>query len=321
MMHVSLIATVKNEASNIAALLDSMLGQSRPPDEIVINDNWSTDDTAAIVQGYVDAGQPIRLIIGGHNIPSGRNNAIRHAAGPLIASCDAGLVLPPNWLAELIAPLEADEADVASGFYVPAPESLWEFALGATNYPDVSEVDPEQFLPAGQSVAFTKAAWEAAGGYPEWAATCEDLIFDLELTRRGYRFRFVPGAAVRFRPRTTVAGYARQYYSYARGDGIARLWPRRHAMRYAFYLGLFGIALHARRRPWLRLLGLPAMGWHIQAPVRRVWRRSRRMPIVRRVIALLLVPVIRLVGDAAKMVGYPVGIALRLSGRAGPRAG
>lgn len=320
MTPVSLIATVKNEAANIAALLDSMLAQSRPPDEIVLNDNWSSDETPAIVQRYVDAGHPIRLIHGGHNIPSGRNNAIRHATGPLIASCDAGLVLPPNWLADLIAPLEAEDADVASGFYVPAPESLWEFALGATNYPDVAEVDPEQFLPAGQSVAFTKAAWEAAGGYPEWAATCEDLIFDLALKQRGYRFRFVPDAAVHFRPRSTVQGYLRQYYTYARGDGIGRLWPRRHAVRYAFYTGLLSLALLGRKQPWLRLLGLPAVGWHLQAPLRRVWRRSHNMPALPRTVALLLVPVIRLLGDAAKMVGYPAGIVLRLSGRAGPQA-
>lgn len=320
MTPVSLIATVKNEATNIAALLDSMLGQNRLPDEIVINDNWSMDRTPAIVQRYVDAGYPIRLVFGGHNIPSGRNNAIRHASGPLIASCDAGLVLPPHWLAELVAPLEAGEADVASGFYMPAPESLWEFALGATNYPDVAEVDPAQFLPAGQSVAFTKAAWQAVGGYPEWAATCEDLIFDLELKQHGYRFRFVPQAAVQFRPRSTVPGYLRQYYTYARGDGIGHLWPRRHALRYAFYLGLLSLALLGRKRPWLRLLGAPALGWHLQAPLRRVWRRSRDMPAIPRMVALMLVPVIRTLGDAAKMLGYPAGILLRLSGRAGPQA-
>ena len=317
-MRVSLIATVKNEASNIGTLLDSMLRQSRPADEIVINDNGSTDATAAIIQGYVDAGYPIRLVHGGHNIPSGRNNAIRHAAGPLIASCDAGLILPPNWLADLLVPLETGEADVAAGFYVAAPESLWEFALGVTNYPDVAEVDPERFLPAGQSVAFTKAAWEAVGGYPEWAATCEDLLFDLHLKARGYRFRFVPDAAVHFRPRSTVRGYLRQYYTYARGDAIGRLWPRRHALRYAFYAALSGIVLCARRWPSAGLLALPAVTFHVQAPLRRVWRRSRGMPAAQRAAALLLVPVIRLLGDLAKMVGYPVGITLRLSGRAGP---
>jgi len=158
-VNVSLIATVKNEASNIEVLLDSMLRQSRPADEIVINDNGSSDATVAIIERYIGAGHPIRLVHGGSNIPSGRNNAIRHARGPLIASCDAGLTLPPNWLADIVAPLEAGLADVAAGFYTPAPESLWELALGATNYPDVEEVDPLKFLPAGQSVAFTKAAW------------------------------------------------------------------------------------------------------------------------------------------------------------------
>ena len=319
-MKVSLVATVKNEASNIAALLDSMLSQSRLPDEIVVNDNGSGDATAAIVERYIAAGHPIRLVHGGHNIPSGRNNAIRHAVGPLIASCDAGLTLPPDWLAEIVAPLETGVADVAAGFYAAAPESLWELALGAANYPDVEEVDPASFLPAGQSVAFTKVAWEAAGGYPEWADTCEDLLFDLELKRRGYRFAFVPAAAVRFRPRSTVRAYLRQYYTYARGDGVGRLWWRRHAARYLFYSGLAAIGVLGRRRPLAWLLVLPPITLHLQAPLRRVWRRGRDLAPRQRALALLLVPVIRLLGDWAKMVGYPAGVALRLSGRAGPRA-
>ncbi len=319
-MNVSIIATVKNEAGNIAALLDSMLRQSRPADEIVVNDNGSSDATPMIVQRYVDAGHPIRLVRGGHNIPSGRNNAIHHAQGPLIASCDAGLTLPSAWLAALIAPLEQGTADVAAGFYVAAPESLWELALGATNYPDVDEVDPETFLPAGQSVAFTRVAWEAVGGYPEWADTCEDLLFDLALKQRGYRFRFVPEAAVRFRPRSGARAYLWQYYTYARGDGVGRLWPQRHAARYAFYGGLLAVGLLARRSPcaW-QLLPVPVV-LHLRKPLRRAWRHSHSLSPARRAAVLLLVPYIRLLGDLAKMVGYPVGIWLRLSGRAGPAA-
>ena len=319
-MNVSLIATVKNEASNIAALLDSMLAQSRPPDEIVINDNGSADATAAIVEQYIRAGHPIRLVHGGHNIPSGRNNAIRHAYGPLIASCDAGLTLPVDWLRLLVEPLEAETAEVAAGFYIAVPESLWEFALGAANYPDVEEVDPATFLPAGQSIAFTRAAWEAVGGYPKWADTCEDLIFDLELKRRDYRFAFVPAAAVRFRPRSTPGAYLRQYYNYARGDGVGRLWSRRHAARYTFYAGMIAIgwfAGHNRRAAWL---ALPAWALHLRRPIRRTWRRGRDLPLARRVGAVLLVPLIRLLGDCAKMVGYPVGVWLRVTGRAGPAA-
>ncbi|HEY1014186.1 MAG TPA: glycosyltransferase, partial [Herpetosiphonaceae bacterium] len=248
-MAVSLICTVKNEADNIAGLLDSMLAQSRRPDEIVVNDCGSTDATAAIVRGYIERGAPIKLVAGGHNISSGRNNAIAHAAGPLIASTDAGLTLDPRWLERIIAPLERGEADLVAGFYRAAPRSLLELAIGATNYPEPAEVDPARFLAAGQSVAFHKAVWAAAGGYPEWADHCEDLVFDQAAARAGFRSAAALDAVVWFRPRSSLRALFRQYFFYARGDGVADLWPRRHALRYLTYLGLAGLLAAGRRRP------------------------------------------------------------------------
>ncbi len=309
---ISLIATVKNEAGNIANLIDSMLQQTRPPDEIVINDNGSTDDTVAILQRYVDAGHPIRLVHGGFNIPSGRNNAIRHARGVLIASCDAGLTLPPDWLASIIAPLEEGRVDLVGGFFEAEPHSIWELALGVTNYPHANEIDPATFLPAGQSMAFTKAAWQAVGGFPEWAYTCEDLIFALDLKRRGYRFAFEPRAAVKFRPRETVWAYARQYYTYARGDGVADLFPKRHAVRYASYLGLLAMLILRRRWPRAALLLAPGAAYHTYRPYRRLWPQFQTLTLRQRAVALALVPIIRLIGDLAKMAGYPVGVWWRL---------
>src|SRR4051812_46931588 len=142
---VSLICTVRDEADNIAALLDSMLAQTRPADEIVVNDCGSRDDTAAIVERYIAGGHPIRLVCGGHNIPSGRNNAIRQARGPLVACTDAGLTLDSRWLERIVAPLERDEADLVGGYFRPTPRSLFELALGATNYRDADEIDPASF--------------------------------------------------------------------------------------------------------------------------------------------------------------------------------
>jgi glycosyltransferase involved in cell wall biosynthesis len=322
---VSLIATVKNEADNIAALLDSMLAQTRAPDEIVINDNGSSDATVAIIERYIAAGHPIRLVHGGFNIPSGRNNAIRHARGALIASCDAGLTLPPDWLATIVAPLEQRAADVVGGFYQPAPRSVWELALGATNYPDAHEIDPQTFLPAGQSAAFTKGAWASVGGYPEWADTCEDLIFDLALRRQGARFAFAPTAAVQFRPRESARAYFKQYFTYARGDGVARLFGRRHLIRYSSYIALLALLSVARRWRWpfwqLMLALLPGVAYHIYKPYRRLWRRAQDRPWRQRLLAFALVPLQRLIGDVAKMLGYPVGVRRRRSMRRGGQLG
>lgn len=309
---VSLVCTVRDEADNIAELLDSMLAQTHMPDEIVVNDCGSRDATAGIVQRYIAAGHPIRLVQGGHNIPSGRNNAIGHAAGPLIACTDAGLTLDPHWLERIIAPLARGEADVVGGFFRPAPRSLFELVLGATNYRDAAEIDPAHFLPFGQSVAFRKAAWQQAGGYPEWASHCEDLLFDMALQRAGCRFAFAPDALVAFRPRSSLPAFARQYFLYARGDGLANLWPRRHAIRYATYLAAALLLLAARHRPWL--LGLLALGGaaYTRAPLRRLRKRAPTLGGRALAGAVALIPVIRITGDLAKIAGYPAGVLRRM---------
>lgn len=308
---VSLICTVRDEADNIAALLDSMLAQTRPADEIVVNDCGSRDTTAGIVEGYIAAGHAIRLVRGGHNIPSGRNNAIRHAQGALIASTDAGLTLDPRWLERIVAPLEQGVADVVGGFFRPMPRSLFELALGATNYREPHEIDGEHFLPFGQSMAFRKAAWEHVGGYPEWASHCEDLLFDMALKRAGYRFAFAPDALVLFRPRASFWLFARQYFLYARGDGVANLWLGRHIIRYATYIAAASMLAGARRRPWLMgglALGIAA---YTRAPLRRLRTRAPALAPGELATVAALIPAIRLVGDLAKMAGYPVGVLRR----------
>ena len=309
---VSLACTVRDEADNIAALLDSMLNQSRPADEIVVNDCNSCDATAAIVERYIAAGHPIRLVRGGHNIPTGRNNAIRHACGPLIACTDAGLTLDRRWLERIVTPLEQDLADVVGGFFQAAPHSLFELALGATNYRELDEIDPAGFLPFGKSVAFRKNVWEQVGEYPEWASHCEDVLFALALQRLGYRFAFAPDALVYFRPRSSLRAFARQYFLYARGDGVADLWRRRHLVRYVTYISAGALLGVSRRRPWLLgLLGLGAYAYS-RAPLRRLQARAPALRPHERVATAALIPAIRLVGDVAKMAGYPVGVLRRL---------
>ena len=306
-MLISLVCTVKNEADNIARLLDSMLAQTRCADEIVVNDCGSTDNTAALVQDYIARGAAIRLVAGGFNISSGRNSAIAHANGPIIASTDAGLTLDPHWLARIVAPIEADEADLVAGFYQAAPQTALEMAIGATNYPNADEIDPARFLAAGQSVAFRKTVWERVGGYPEWLDHCEDLVFDRAALAAGFRGTAALDAVVHFRPRSSLGALARQYFFYARGDGMANLWPRRHAIRYATYLAAFVIIRLSRRFPALLVLLALGGAAYTRQPYRRLWRTSGEFSLPKRLLLLALPPVVRVVGDCAKMLGYPVG--------------
>ncbi|MCG8351285.1 MAG: glycosyltransferase [Chloroflexales bacterium] len=316
---VSLICTVRDEADNIAALLESMLAQQRLPDEIVVNDCGSRDATAHIVQEYAAREPRIRLVSGGFNISSGRNNAIAAATGPLIACTDAGLTLDPQWLATIIAPLEECRADLVGGFFRPAPQSLFELVLGATNYRHAQEIDPQRFLPFGQSMAFHKDVWAAVGGFPEWASHCEDLVFDLAVERAGYRRTFEPNALVHFRPRSSLHVFARQYFLYARGDGVAGLWLRRHIARYGAYFGAAALLVTLPCWPILRPLAavLFAAGGvaYLGGPYARLWPQLHALPPGEQAKALALVPLIRVVGDGAKMAGYPLGLWRRYFGK------
>ena len=189
-------------------------------------------------------------------------------------------------------------------------------APGATVLPALADVKPEKFLPSSRSVAFRRAAWERVGGYPEWLDYCEDLIFDFKLRELG-PFAFAPQALAHFRPRKSLVAFFRQYYRYARGDGKADLWRVRHAIRYSAYLiavpAIFLLGLWRTPLWWLPLLVGGAIMF--QTPYKRLWPMIQSHGFVDKVKAILWVPIIRVTGDVAKMMGYPVGILWRLQWR------
>jgi glycosyltransferase involved in cell wall biosynthesis len=315
---VALCLTVLNEAGSLADLFASVATQTRPPDEIVVVDGGSTDGTVGVIQGWQRRGLPIALLVRpGASISAGRNLAIGQARAPIVAVTDAGVRLEPGWLAALTAPFEgSDPPDVVAGFFQSDPRTAFEAALGATTLPNVEEIRPERFYPSSRSVAFTRVAWERVGGYPEWLDYCEDLLFDFALEDAGFRQAWAPDAVVHFRPRSSARAFFRQYYRYARGDGKADLWRKRHAIRYATYLGLPLGLLLARRRPWLLAPMLLAVAGYVRRPYRRLAPSLPSRSWRDRAVALAWVPAIRLIGDVAKMVGYPVGLLWRLQNAA-----
>jgi glycosyltransferase involved in cell wall biosynthesis len=309
---------VLNEADSLATLFASIAEQTRQPDEIVVVDGGSTDGTADVARAWQVRGLPITLLVRpGANISAGRNAAIAATAAPLIAVTDAGVRLEPGWLAALTRAFDdSDPPEVVAGFFRSDPRSPFEVALGATTLPTVEEIRPERFYPSSRSVAFTRRAWERVGGYPEWLDYCEDLLFDFALEDAGCRRAWAPDAVVHFRPRTNPRAFYLQYYRYARGDGKADLWRRRHAIRYATYLGLPLGLLAARRWPWLLgPLGLAAVGYYLRRPYIRLGPALRPMRWSERLTALAWVPALRLIGDVAKMAGYPIGLWWRLRHR------
>jgi len=322
MLKVSLIATVYNEASNIEKLLNSLREQTRRPDEIIIVDGGSQDGTPAIIKNWAETNPdlPLKLIIErGANISRGRNLAIAAASHEIIAATDAGVRLLPIWLEKLLQPFYISPNAVSCGFFRadPTADSAFEIAMGATVLPTARDIKPEKFLPSSRSVAFPRNAWEKIGGYPEWLDYCEDLIFDLGLLKAGYPFVWQPEAEVLFRPRSNLKAFYIQYYRYARGDGKADLFLKRHLLRYVIYLVAAPLIILMARRWKLFWLVLSFVGeGYVFKPHRRLILNEiqgwQKLALLKKIQALLLVPLIRLTGDVAKMIGYPVGVFWRV---------
>lgn len=317
-MKISLIVTVLNEGRSLPVLLDTIAAQTRQPDEVVICDGGSTDGTLDVLRA--ETRFPVRVIERpGSNISQGRNAAIEAATGDVIASTDAGVRLDPRWLEKLadgfipsptLSRSGEQGRECVAGFFLPDVHTPFEIAMGATVLPQLRDIDPAKFLPSSRSVAFTKTAWQAVGGYPEWLDYCEDLVFDFALRDKFGAFAFAPEAIAYFKPRSSIKSFFKQYYLYARGDGKANLWLKRHLIRYATYLVALPVItwLTAKVHPLFALLYLIGAVVYLRQPYQHVQTMRHTLDRAGQLKAIGWVPIIRVVGDVAKMIGYPVGV-------------
>src|SRR6476661_6221086 len=101
---VSVVITTYNYERFIAAAIESVLGQTVRPDEIVVVDDGSTDGTAAVVARY--AAQGVRYIRQANaGAGAARNRGIRETRGDLLAFLDADDRWRPDKLARQLAHL------------------------------------------------------------------------------------------------------------------------------------------------------------------------------------------------------------------------
>ncbi len=235
-MKTSLICTVINEEKTVRNLLDSILKQTRKPDEIVIVDGGSRDSTVKVLKEHSKGFPvPVKIIVADRaNISQGRNIAIKHSRGPVIVSTDGGTVHDKNWFKNIVKNIE-DGYDVSAGLFYPLPKTEFEKIVGKLMYPNMEKV-PDDWPPSSRSAAFTKRAWEKAGGYPEELYTAEDSLFNYRLKATSARYKVARNTKSYWRPRPTLRKFFKQYFIYAKGNGESLLALYRYPECRMFYL-------------------------------------------------------------------------------------
>lgn len=96
-MKVSVVIPAFNEERYITKCLDSLMRQTIEPDEIIVVNNNSTDETANIVKKY-----PVILLNEKkQGITPARNLGFNTAKYEIIARTDADTILPANWIEKI----------------------------------------------------------------------------------------------------------------------------------------------------------------------------------------------------------------------------
>ncbi len=248
-MKVSIVIPVRDEEHSIRELLDSLLAQTRPPDEIVITDGGSVDATPQIIEEYIYKGAPVRLIRAGAALPGrGRNLGAAQASHEWLAFTDAGIRLANNWLEALTTQPEADDSiDIVYGSWEPVTNTFFKQCAAIAYVPPPTSHDGIITRPRFiASTLLRREAWQKVKGFPEELRSAEDLIFMDRVENAGYRFVFEPRAEVHWDLRPTLWSTFKRFVVYSRNNiraGLFRQWQSTILVRYGVLAALALAAL------------------------------------------------------------------------------
>jgi len=113
MPSISVILPAYNSGGFIGQAIDSILGQTQAPDQIIIINDGSTDGTGAEVQKFRDS-RLVYLEQENGGISAARNRGLDLARGDYIAFLDADDYWQPTMLEKQLAVLEAEPSVVCS---------------------------------------------------------------------------------------------------------------------------------------------------------------------------------------------------------------
>jgi glycosyltransferase involved in cell wall biosynthesis len=303
---VSLVVPVRQEAATLDRFLASIVALVPGPTEIVICDGGSTDASRDIVRRRASGDPRFRLVEDGDAFPGrARNLGIRAASRDWIALTDAGTIVPPGWLGQLIDARDGSGSpDVVYGTYEPILESPMQRAAAlAFLAPARPEAGGYTRGPSTASMLMRRSVWGAVGGFPEHLRAAEDLVFFRAVAATPARCAAAPKAVVQWQLPSDIRAVFRRFRVFSTHTLRAGLGGGWHSAIIRMYLVALAMAVLAIvHSPWWLLLLATGFAVRVGIGVRR--RRPPAGPAidVRPAVVLraaLLVAVI----DAAMFVG------------------
>ncbi len=202
---ISVVIPARDDAPMLERCLAALAAQTLPPAEVVVVDNGSSDDTAAVASRF-GARVVVEPVAG---IPRAASAGYDAARGDIIARLDADSVPDPDWIDRIDRAFGADpRLDFLTGgarFYGATPLVHWmgrHLYIGGMYAVLAPALGHAPLF--GSNMAMRRTAWEALGG--EVHRTHHGIHDDLDVS-----FHIRPAMTVRHDRDLVVAVSARPF--------------------------------------------------------------------------------------------------------------
>ena len=311
---IALIMVLLNEAESLPRLIESVARQTLQPDEIIICDTGSEDDTMKILGSWQKSlPQKVNIIErAGANIARGRNQAINASVSPIICVTDGGCVLDQNWIEQISLPLRS--GDEATGIVYGKTVAVGKGRIGrqfSFMYDIKTEDDLQKSDYSANSMAFRKSTWDAVGGFPEWLTlAAEDILFARQIEKIS-RSQIASKARVFwYHGEESLGEIFKKHLRNSKGEGEANLFGARYLALTSIYISMLVMLISSL----FRLVLLPSS---ILIAIAMCCRHTA-MAIKKGanlIDALAILPTVTLVRDIGMIAGFLIGLKLRISNR------
>jgi glycosyltransferase involved in cell wall biosynthesis len=270
---ISVVIPVRNGSRALEACLQAACAAALPQNEVIVVDDGSTDESAAIAarHTYPGACRLIRLVPG-RGASAARNAGAAAARGDILFFTDADCVMDAQTLPRAAATLAAaGPRTVVGGTYDTHPYDpgfFSAFQACFVNYHETRRPDAPDYV-ATHAMAIRTADFAASGGFDEqFLPLLEDVEFCHRLRRDGLRLRMDPRVLVRHSFGFDFAGSMRN------AARKVRFWMR-YSLVNRDLLADSGTASHG-----LKLAGaLAGLTWLCVATAAALWRPAPLFPV------------------------------------------
>jgi len=226
---VSVLIVSYNRAEDLGLVLRELMAGSLPPDEIIVVDNASRDNSADVAASF--PGVIVQRNDKNVGFAAGNNQALALATGDYVALLNNDAVPHKDWLRRLVERMnrEDDIAGVGGKAYFWDDQSpvfdetnrYYSHTIidEKTGYGEATLGGPDEprevAMLSGCAVLFRRSAIDAVGHpflEPLFFTYYEETDFCARALRRGFRLIYDGSAAVWHRVRASTASYPYHYY-------------------------------------------------------------------------------------------------------------